>query len=182
MTPRTTPLVIPPVTVRLARPAEYAAVGELTGAVYDAEGFAHGDYLPVLRDAASRAATADLLVAVDAAGRLLGTVTCILGGTPYADVARPGEAEFRMLAVRPEARGEGIGELLVRACIARAWDAGARRLVISTQPEMATAHRLYERLGFTRSPERDWSPEPGVDLRTYTLELTSADDEPASTR
>jgi hypothetical protein len=36
---------------------------------------------------------------------------------------------------------------------------------------MRSAHRLYERLGFTRLPERDWSPMPGTDLLVYTREL-----------
>ena len=161
----------PPIAVRLARPDEYDAVGALTAEVYGDEGFAHGDYLPVLRDAARRAAVADVLVAVDAGGQLLGTLTYAPGGTPFADLARPGEAEFRMLAVRPAARGQGVATRLVTAAIARARAQGHRRLAISTQPAMTAAHRLYERLGFTRTPERDWSPEPGVNLRTYTLEL-----------
>jgi ribosomal protein S18 acetylase RimI-like enzyme len=159
------------ITVRVARPDEYDAIGTLTAEVYAAEGFAHGDYLPILRDAARRAATADLLVAVDADGHLLGTLTYAPGGTPFADVSEPGEAEFRMLAVRPEARGRGVATHLVGAAIARARAQGQHRLAISTQPEMTRAHRLYERLGFRRAPERDWSPEPGVNLRTYTLEL-----------
>ena len=36
---------------------------------------------------------------------------------------------------------------------------------------MHAAHRLYERLGFTRTPERDWSPTPWVHLVTYVLAL-----------
>jgi hypothetical protein len=36
---------------------------------------------------------------------------------------------------------------------------------------MAAAHRLYERLGFTRLPERDWSPLLGVDLLVYARDL-----------
>jgi ribosomal protein S18 acetylase RimI-like enzyme len=36
---------------------------------------------------------------------------------------------------------------------------------------MHAAHRLYERLGFTRVPERDWSPVPGVQLVAYALPL-----------
>jgi GNAT superfamily N-acetyltransferase len=161
----------PPITVRLAQPDEYDAVGTLTAEVYDAEGFAHGDYLPVLRDAARRAAVAELLVAVGSGGQLLGTLTYAQGGTPFADVSRPGEAEFRMLAVRPDARGQGVATRLVTAAIERARAQGHRRLVISTQPNMTTAHRLYAHLGFRRTPNRDWSPEPGVNLRTYTLEL-----------
>jgi hypothetical protein len=36
---------------------------------------------------------------------------------------------------------------------------------------MASAHRIYERLGFVRTPERDWQPMPGVQLITYRLHL-----------
>ena len=44
-------------------------------------------------------------------------------------------------------------------------------MVLSTDPRMTAAHRLYERLGFTRLPERDWSPMPGVDLLVYARDL-----------
>ena len=59
------------------------------------------------------------------------------------------------------------GELVVP----RARAAGKRRTVISTDPRMTAAHRLYERLGFTRLPERDWSPVPGIDLLVYARDL-----------
>jgi hypothetical protein len=36
---------------------------------------------------------------------------------------------------------------------------------------MRTAHRLYLRLGFTRVPERDWDPIPGLTLLVYGCEL-----------
>jgi ribosomal protein S18 acetylase RimI-like enzyme len=81
------------------------------------------------------------------------------------------EAAFRMLAVDPAVRGRGVGELLVRTCLDRAGAAGKRRVVISTDPRMTSAHRLYERLGFRRLPARDWSPVPGVDLLVYSVEL-----------
>ena len=44
-------------------------------------------------------------------------------------------------------------------------------MVLSTDPGMRAAHRLYERFGFTRAPERDWSPVPGVDLIAFALNL-----------
>ena len=81
------------------------------------------------------------------------------------------ESAFRMLVVDPAARGRGVGELLVCACLARARAAGKRRMVLSTSTLMTAAHRLYERLGFTRLPERDWSPAPEVDLLVYALDL-----------
>jgi ribosomal protein S18 acetylase RimI-like enzyme len=76
-----------------------------------------------------------------------------------------------MLVVDPAARGQGVGQLLVRACLDRARAAGKHRMVISTDPRMTTAHRLYERLGFSRLPERDWSPIPGTDLLVYSRDL-----------
>lgn len=69
-----------------------------------------------------------------------------------------------MLAVHPAAQGRGVGEALVRACLARAAGHDCRQMVISTRDIATAAHRLYTRLGFRRLPERDWSPAPGVHL------------------
>ena len=44
-------------------------------------------------------------------------------------------------------------------------------MVCSSLPEMRAAHRVYERVGFRRVPERDWSPVPGVDLLAFALRL-----------
>ncbi|GAA3492202.1 GNAT family N-acetyltransferase [Streptomyces cremeus] len=162
--------------IRIAEPPEYPAVGEITARAYLDDGLLDGGedntYATTLRDAASRAAKADLLVAVDADGTLLGTVTYAPQGSPLQDIGVPGEAEFRMLAVARAARGRGAGESLVRACVARARaEEGVVRLVMSTQPTMLGAHRIYERLGFVRTPERDWQPVPGLGLLTYALAL-----------
>ncbi|WP_367136150.1 GNAT family N-acetyltransferase [Saccharothrix sp. HUAS TT1] len=164
------------IVVRPAREDEWAAAGALTVAAYQADRHidSHtGKYADTLVDAPSRAREGELLVAVDAGGAVLGTVTVVRPGTPYAEVSRDGEVEFRMLAVSPAARGRGVGEALVRAVIARARELGVRRLVMSSSEHMATAHRLYRRLGFRRSPERDWQPVPGVDVTAlgFSLEL-----------
>jgi hypothetical protein len=42
---------------------------------------------------------------------------------------------------------------------------------MSSATYMTTAHRIYERLGFTRLPERDWAPIPGLDLYAFALDL-----------
>ncbi|MEU6087987.1 GNAT family N-acetyltransferase [Streptomyces sp. NPDC047085] len=164
--------------IRLAEPGEYAALGEITAQAYLQDGlldFGESDwYLGELRDVAKRAAAADVLVAVRS-GVLLGGVTFVPSGGPMADIARPGEAEIRMLAVGHAARGQGAGEALVRACVDRARaTAGCTAVVLSTQRTMHTAHRIYERLGFVRVPERDWNPIPELDditLLTYELTL-----------
>ncbi|NSC23799.1 GNAT family N-acetyltransferase [Streptomyces albus subsp. chlorinus] len=163
------------VTITPARPHQYAAIGELVAGAYLDGGlldFGEADpYLEKLRDAAGRAAHAELLVAEDEQGAVLGSVTFVPGQGPYAERARPGEGEFRMLAVRESARGRGVGEALVTACVERARARGLTGLVLSTQHSMHAAHRLYERLGFVRTPERDWYPLDGVRLWTYALRL-----------
>lgn len=164
------------ITIRPVAPDEYAALGETTAQAYLGDGlldFGESDaYLVELRDVAKRAAAAEVLVAV-ADGRVLGGVTFVPAGGPMADIARAGEAEIRMLAVDPEARGRGVGEALVRACVERARAVeGCGRMVLSTQRSMHAAHRIYERLGFTRTPERDWNPLPDLfDLTLITYEL-----------
>jgi GNAT superfamily N-acetyltransferase len=163
------------VLIRPARPDESEAIGELAVRVYLAEGYTRADsrYNTVLRDAAGRAEKAELMVAVDDSDRILGTVTYAGFGSPYAEhVSSPEEASFRMLVVDPGARGRGVGEALVRWCVERARSSGVRLLWLSTLPGMVGAGRLYLRLGFVRTPERDWRPQPDVDLITYVLEIT----------
>jgi len=165
--------------VREAQEAELVRIGGLTAEVYDGEGLAGPEYLEVLLDARARweSPATTLIVAYDDGAEedidLLGTVVYAGPGSPWQDLAAGDEAEFRMLATAVPARGRGVGEALVRACIERAKRTGAPRLVLSTGADMVTAHRLYERLGFVRVPERDWKPIPDMDfaLRAYSLEL-----------
>ncbi|MEU6217106.1 GNAT family N-acetyltransferase [Streptomyces sp. NPDC047022] len=165
------------IVIRQVEAGEYEALGEITAQAYLRDGlldFGEDDfYLGELRDVAKRAASAEVLVAVEHA-RLLGGVTFVPGVGPMADIAGPGEAEIRMLAVAHTGRGHGVGEALVRACLDRARSVpGCGRVVLSTQRSMHAAHRIYERLGFTRTPERGWSPVPHLtDLVLLTYELT----------
>ncbi len=159
-----------PIEVRPARPDEHGAVGELLARVYEDEGWGSGAYLEVLRDVTGRAAQAEVLVAVDG-DRLLGSVTVATRGGPTAELAGPGEAVIRMLVTEPAARGRGAGTALVAACLASARRDGCTRVRLSTQRQMAAAHRVYEGYGFTRTPEHDWQPEPGLTLLTYALDL-----------
>ena len=157
-------------TAEPAAPGDYAAIAELTVRVYVGGGLATPDYAPELADVAGRADRSELLVVRDA-GRVVGSVALVLHGDFGNVLESDDEAAFRMLVVDPAVQGRGVGELLVRTCLDRARAAGKRRMVLSTDPVMTAAHRLYERLGFTRLPERDWSPAPGVDLMVYAREL-----------
>jgi ribosomal protein S18 acetylase RimI-like enzyme len=157
--------------VRAASPADFPRVAELTVGAYLGDGLAPAEYVPVLADVAARAELADLLVACAEDGAVVGSVALVLDGQFGEVTAGPEEAAFRMLAVDPAARGRGVGERLVLACLERARAAGKRRMVLSTDTRMAAAHRLYDRLGFARLPERDWSPLPGVELLVYARDL-----------
>ncbi|WP_026401224.1 GNAT family N-acetyltransferase [Actinomadura rifamycini] len=159
-----------PAIVRTARPDEYELIGALTVEVYVDSGLVSPDssYAATLADAADRAAKTELLVA-EVGGEVVGAVAYCPPASPYAELAAPDEAEFRMLAVLAKARGAGAGRALVTACVDRARTAGLRGLRLSTQPNMADAHRLYDRMGFARTPDRDWSPVPGLRLLTYAM-------------
>lgn len=161
------------VEIRPPRPEEYAAAGEVTVRAYDVDGHLARDvgYDAELRDVARRVELAEVLVAVGEAGDVLGCVTIVQPGSAYAEISRPGELEFRMLAVAPSARGRGVGEALTRAVLDRARTLGLRRVVLSSLDGMRSAHRLYERLGFTRLPERDWRPFPHISLVAYRIDV-----------
>jgi ribosomal protein S18 acetylase RimI-like enzyme len=159
--------------LRRARPEDLPTVGDVTVAAYAefGEGDADG-YVEHLRDAARRDREAEVWVATpDDSEEILGTVTICPEGSVWREIAEPGEGEFRMLAVAPDARGRGVGAALVALVVDRFRRDGAPAIVMSTLPVMQSAHRIYEAAGFVRAPELDWSPTDEVHLIGYRLEL-----------
>ncbi len=159
--------------VRLVRPEEHEALAALTVAAYRALLGPDMDagYTEELADVAARAALADVLVAVDEEGRLVGGVTYIPGPGPMAWFTAAGDAGMRMLAVEPAAQGRGVGARLVAACVERAAAAGKQRLLLHTTAPMTSAHRIYERAGFRRDPDHDHTLDDGLLLLAYVLDL-----------
>lgn len=155
--------------IRVAAPSEYEFIGALGVAAYSAGGHLDpaDEYAATLLDAQARARSAELLVAVRD-GEIVGTVTICPVGTEFSEIGRDEESEFRFLAVAPSAWRSGVGEALVDAIEERAVERGARAHAICVIDKNAGAHRFYERLGFTRLPERDWAPRAGVFLQAYT--------------
>ena len=160
--------------LRRIRPEEHAAAGEVCVAAYEpffsgAEDF----YREKVRDVATRDAEAEVWVALDDDGRqILGCVTHCPPGSPWHELAEgEHEGEFRMLAVAPAARGRGVGTALATLCEEHARAHGATAMVLSSLPEMTSAHRIYERLGYRREPGRDWSPVADVFLIAFAKEL-----------
>lgn len=158
------------VIIREALPGEMAAVGDLRAAAYAAGGFLSAEYAPQLREL-GRGGDGIVLVASDEDGGLTGTIMLVLPPTEGEIIESADEAEIRALAVAPGTQRGGVGAALVTAALRQAAAAGARRVVLSTLPQMHAAHRLYERTGFRRLPGRDWYPRPDVPLLAYSLDL-----------
>jgi GNAT superfamily N-acetyltransferase len=155
--------------IRVAFDDEGDAVGVLTERVYRDGGFVGDDYAAELRDGESRVRDATVVVA-QLDGRLVGSVTAALPGTPYSEIALPQDLEVRMLAVADDVRRRGIADALMEAVEAMARQRGLAGVILSTAPAMHGAHRLYERRGYVRRPERDWDVD-GLRLLACGLDL-----------
>ena len=157
-------------------PDEYARLGALTvGAYTKLPGHVHEpDYEAELYDVRSRAETPGVEVFISVEGDdVLGGVTFVGDPTsPMAEHKLDDAGAIRMLAVDPAEQGRGIGEALVRACIARARALGLAQIALHSTPWMTTAHRLYGRVGFVRDESLDWVPLPNIHLLGFRLLLT----------
>jgi len=157
----------------LVTEAEFSAVGALVVRAYEAAGVLGADdgYRTVLADTQGRAASAEVYVVHDGDRSPLATVTLCPHATLYAQVAAPGELEFRMLAVDPKAGGRGLGSALVAFCAETGRARGADALVGCVIDSNVAAIRLYERLGFAHEHARDVQVGDDVRLLVVSLDL-----------
>lgn len=98
----------------------------------------------------------EVLLALSDETNVIGMIIVATDSNPYRQVAGSGEAEMQLLATHPASRTRGVGEALCRAFETRAVERGLSSAVLSTQPTMHAAHRLYLRMNFVRNPARDW--------------------------
>jgi ribosomal protein S18 acetylase RimI-like enzyme len=134
----------------------------------------NGGYEAELADVAGRARVAEVLVAVDGA-QVVGCVTFVPDHrSALAEQARAGECQIRMMAVAGDRRGQGVGQLLLDAALERGRALRRRAVFLHSTPAMTVAHRLYQRNGFVRVPDRDWVPEPGLTLLAFRRDLVTA--------
>ena len=87
------------------------------------------------------------------------------GGTASSKINASG---FRLLAVDPKARGNGIGKLLCIECINRARKLNHKKLFIHSTKSMQVAWGMYEKLGFKRCEDIDFNQG---ELQVFGFEL-----------
>lgn len=111
-----------------------------------------------------------LLLVAEVEGAMRGVVQF------FPDASRSGQGHWpvgagtiRLLAVRPEARGQGLGARLTRECLRRARELKLPTIFLYTGRFMLAARHIYEKLGFKRAPEFESSREPGP--LAYRLDL-----------
>ena len=157
----------PPYTVRNATPDEFEAIGKLMVSVYSQlDGFPKESEQPQYYQMLATVGTltakpeTELLVAVSESGHIAGTLVYFgdmkyygSGGSATQELHSAG---FRLLAVDPSIRNQGIGKLLVNACIRKTRDKNLSQLIIHTTMAMLTAWKMYERMGFKRSEDLDF--------------------------
>jgi GNAT superfamily N-acetyltransferase len=71
----------------------------------------------------------------------LGSIFCVQSG-------EPGIAKLRLFLLEPEARGRGLGQRLLDACLGFAADRGYRRMRLWTHESHRAACALYVKNGF----------------------------------
>lgn len=82
----------------------------------------------------------------------------------------PGTVELKRMYVRPEARGQGVGEALVAALIAEARRRGCRQIVLDSHHSLKSAQRIYRAAGFREVAAPLGFPEQWLD-RVVFMEL-----------
>ena len=173
------------VTIRLAKPTDYDAVRALLLEAYESRFWITDEYRAMLLDIEGHVAPIrsgesggarggeDLLLAID------GEV--ILGAVfvPRETSIGPDgvvEQSFGRLGVEPVAAGRGVARTLVEHVEDLARGRGAARIAIHSGPQMHSAHRMYEHLGYRRRPEREeLIVDSGQRLLVYTRELSIPD-------
>jgi len=101
---------------------------------------------------------------------IAGAVGYVGPGIPKQDWFDQEWPVVRLLVVRPDYRGLGIGRALTEECVRRARRDGAPLIALHTTPIMDRAVGMYERMGF--GFYRDSPPRWGVPYGIWVKHLT----------
>lgn len=166
-------------TIRDLRQNEFESLGRLMVGVYSSlEGFPTPAEQPRYYDLLTHIGQfttrkdARVLVAISADDELIGGVVY------FGDMAEYGSggtattiknaSGIRLLGIDPRFRNLGAGKALTNACIDLAREQGHAQVILHTTQAMQIAWGLYERLGFKRSEDLDFSQQ---ELPVYGFRL-----------
>jgi ribosomal protein S18 acetylase RimI-like enzyme len=175
----------PQLTIRDLRPHESDALGRLLVEVYSTlEGFPTPEEQPRYYELLANIGRftekkgARVLVAVSTTGELMGGVVYFSDMAEYGSggtaTSLKNASGIRLLGVHPTFRHLGAGKALTNACIELAQAKGHAEVVLHTTQVMRIAWGLYERLGFTRSEDLDFSQQ-GLSVFGFRLPLRHDD-------
>ena len=167
--------------IRNARPEEFVTIGNLMVRVYSKlEGFPkeaeQPEYYKLLHNIGefTNKPDTELIVVVSLEDKILAAVVFFgdmqhygSGGTATQEKNAAG---FRLLAVDPSARGQGLGKLLTNECINRARNKKLSQIIIHTTKAMQQAWKMYEGIGFKRSEDLDFLQQ-GFPVFGFRLKL-----------
>jgi ribosomal protein S18 acetylase RimI-like enzyme len=154
-------------SVRNARPTEFDSIGKLMVQVYSSlEGFPKETDQPEYYEMLSKVGEltdkpgTELLVAISPEGKITGAIVYFSEMKYYSSGGTAGKEQnaggFRLLAVDPSTRGQGVGKLLANECIRKTRERKLKQLIIHTTRTMQTAWKMYENMGFKRSEDLDF--------------------------
>jgi ribosomal protein S18 acetylase RimI-like enzyme len=128
-------------------PADLQPIIDLHGRVYSAECGWNATYFKSfvagpLIEFSRRKRQREQLWLAESAGTLIGCIAIV-------EASRE-EAQLRWFVVAPEARGKGLGTLLLTSALTFAREKGYATVSLWTEKSLTRATRLYERAGFKK--------------------------------
>lgn len=168
-------------TIREARPPEYSQLGEIMVDVYSQlEGFPGPkeipDYYNTLKNVGDLTNNpgVKLFVSISDTSEVEGGLVYFGDMSYYGaggeTVESQKAAAFRLLAVKPKLRGQGVGKLLIQACFDQARKENHESVLIHSTKYMMVAWKMYERMGFKKYPSIDFEKN-GVKVHGFKYSL-----------
>ena len=173
----------PPLTIRDLAASEAGALGRLLVDAYSGlEGFPTPTEQPAYYDMLANVGRFTQRPATRVLVALTGDATLAGGVVYFSDMAHYGSggiaprvtnaSGIRLLGVHPSIRNRGVGKALTAACIELARGQGHDHVILHTTEAMRVAWGLYDRLGFVRSEDLDFSQQ-GLPVFGFQLDLRS---------
>ncbi len=169
--------------IREIKRSEYAILGDLTVDVYSKlDGFPspseQSDYYATLSKIGSlnEQQYTTVLVAETSMNEIVGGVVYYSDMSAYGSGGSATQEQdasgIRLLSVHPKSAGMGVGSALTNECIRLAKASGNKQVILHTTQAMEIAWKLYQKIGFKRSSDLDFSQQ-GFPVYGFRLMLNN---------